>query len=142
MYPLERASCFSKGHVEAAGGQTGSSGHAAHCGARPVPMAQEMLCLTDLGKQGPWGAAQLRLLLTSLKITGFLAAGQTQNATDFKAQTQAFGFFQRMLQKASASCIDGYSQDLEHNPQELVKVYFTPYEIIVSVILLNIKGYS
>lgn len=47
-----------------------------------------------------------------------------------------------MLQKASASCIDGYSQDLEHNPRELVKVDFTPYEIIVSVILMNIKGYS
>lgn len=87
-------------------------------------------------------AAQLRLLLTSLKITGFLAAGQMQNATHFKAWTQVFGFFQRMLQKASASCTDGYSQDLEHNPRELVKVDFTPYEIIVSVILLNIKGYS
>lgn len=54
-YPLERASCFSKGHVEAAGGQMGSPGHSAHCGARPIPTAREMLCLTDLGEQGPWG---------------------------------------------------------------------------------------
>lgn len=60
---------------------------------------------------------------------------------NFQAWTQAF-VFQRMLQKASAFCTDGYSQDLENNPPEMMKVDFTPYEIIISVILLNIKGCS
>lgn len=60
---------------------------------------------------------------------------------NFQAWTQAF-VFQRMLQKASVFCTDGYSQDLENNPPELMQVDFTPYEMSVSVILLNIKGYS
>lgn len=47
-----------------------------------------------------------------------------------------------MLQKASVFCTDGYSQDLENNPPELMQVDFTPYEMSVSVILLNIKGYG
>lgn len=50
--------------------------------------------------------------------------------------------FQGVLQKASAFCTDGYSQDLENNPPELMRVDFPPYEIIISVVFLNIKGYS
>lgn len=60
---------------------------------------------------------------------------------NFQAWTQAF-VFQRMLQKASAFCTDGCSQDLENNPPELRKVDFAPYELMMTVILLNIKGYS
>lgn len=58
---------------------------------------------------------------------------------NFQAWTQVF-VFQGMLQKASAFCTDGYSQDLENNPPELMRLDFPPYEIIISVILLNIKG--
>lgn len=57
----------------------------------------------------------------------------------FQAWTRVF-VFQGMLQKASAFCTDGYSQDLENNPPELMRLDFPPYEIIISVILLNIKG--
>lgn len=58
---------------------------------------------------------------------------------NFQAWTQVF-VFQGMLRKASAFCTDGYSQDLENNPPELMRLDFPPYEIIISVILLNIKG--
>lgn len=50
--------------------------------------------------------------------------------------------FQGTLQKASAFCTDGYSQDLENNHPELMRLDSPPYEIIISVIFLNIKGYS
>lgn len=127
MYPLERASCFSKGHAEAAGGDTGSPGHAAHCGAPSRSTASShgpRDALPDRpGRAGTLGtrAAQPRLLLTSPKITGFLAAGRTQNVTFvliLKLGHKHLAFSRECSRKPLLAAQMGTAKYLENNLHE------------------------
>lgn len=70
-----------EGRVEEAGGEKGSPGHGAHCRAPSRNAASSHACSRDLGTNPAARAAQMRLLLTPLKITGFAAHGQIVNGT-------------------------------------------------------------
>lgn len=119
-------------------------------GALPVPTAGEAAACSDFALK-TWASCDPGGQSCPTKVAFNLPENTRLSScwpnikchfhANFQAWTQAF-VFQRMLQKASAFCTDGYSQDLENNPPELMKVDFNRYEVILSVILLNIKGYS
>lgn len=67
--------------LEEAGGEKGSPGHSAHCRAPSRNAASSHGLPRDLGTNPAARAAQMRLLLTPLKITGFAAHGQIVNGT-------------------------------------------------------------
>lgn len=135
-----------EGHVEEeAGREKGSPGHAAHCRAPSRNAASSHGWNGDLGTPGPWGqSCPTKGPLSPTENNSLCSSWPNIKChfhTNFQAWTQVF-VFQGMLQKAFAFCTDGYSQDLENNPPELMRLDFPPYEIIISVIFLNIKGYS
>lgn len=142
---LERASCFWKGTWKKQDGRRAAQDTLTTAelpaGTLPVPTAGESaarrgsaLGTWALGDPVGQSCPKNRLCSSWTNIKCHFHA-------NFQAWTQVF-VFQGMVQKASAFCTDGYSQDLENNPPELMRLDFLPYEIIVSVILLNIKGYS
>lgn len=128
-----------KGFLASSKGR-GRSGTRPSCQWEHCQFPRQQCCMDQAGK-----AAQLRLLLSSLQITGFILLFfccrpniKCHFHANFQAWTQAF-VFQRTLGKTSAFCTDGCSQDWGRIPLQLMRSGFTPYEIIPFVILLNRK---